>query len=81
MQPRAMHDGRYRSFLVRVWQPGGDGTIRVEVELIQTGKRTVLHGTVAEQVVEAIDPLAGSGQVPGPSPEAGTDAPPKGSRS
>jgi hypothetical protein len=60
-----VHDSRYRSFIVRVWVPGGEGAIRVEIERIQTGMRIVLKGAVAEHIVAVIDPDAGSGPVPG----------------
>jgi hypothetical protein len=71
-------EGRYRSFMVRVWTPGGEGALRVEIERIQSGTRTVLLGAVAERIVAAIDTDAGGGPVPGLPPAAAVDAPPKG---
>jgi hypothetical protein len=66
---QVVHDRRYRSFIVRVWNPGGGGALRVEIERIQSGTRTVLEGAVAERIVAAIDPDAGGEPMPGPPPD------------
>jgi hypothetical protein len=49
--------------MVRVWSVPGDQGARVEIERIQSGARTVLHGLDAESLVDSLDPAAGHAPV------------------
>ena len=51
------------------------GATRVEIERVQSGVRTVLHGAAAEQVAGVIDPVAGDAPLPGSSPATAIRSP------
>lgn len=52
----------YRSFVVRVWYPAGDGTVprRIEIEEVQSGSRVAVSGPRAVEVISGISTAFGT---------------------
>lgn len=74
-----MNASRYRSFMVRVWDPAGDpGGARVDIERIQSGDRVVMRGPDAERLLAMLDPAADDVPMPMPAVGDGDEQPSEG---